>query len=169
MNRVEVLLAGLVFSLASAGSLQVMAGLGRSLQGTSQAEAAAAQLEAELRRSQALVRAGAQQEQATDLACDQPELLLSRLLTDPAPGEANASPSANGDSTANGNDDNPIGTGRATAPSSAAPGPLVRQVSVLAPGLVRLQVAVDGGRWQRQRLFSAAGYGLCPPVGGPLG
>jgi type II secretory pathway component PulJ len=143
MNLVEVLLAGVLFSLASAGSLQVMAGLGRSLQGTAQAEAAAAQLEAELRRSQAQVLAGAQQEQATDLACDQPELLLTRLLSDPA-----------------------IAPGSATSEASA---PLVRQVSVLAPGVVRLQLETDGGRWQRQRLFSAAAYGLCPPVGGPIG
>ena len=146
MNLVEVLLAGVLFSLASAGSLQMMAGLGRSLQGTSQARVAEAQLEAELRRSQALVRAGAAQQQATDLACDQPALLLSRLLTDPAPGE-----------------------GSDPAPSAATPAPLVRQVGVLAPGLVRLQLEADGGRWQRQRLFSAAAYGLCPPGGGTLG
>jgi len=143
MNLVEVLLAGVLFSLASAGSLQVMAGLGRSLQGTAQAEAAAAQLEAELRRSQAQVLAGAQQEQATDLACDQPELLLTRLLSDPA-----------------------IAPGSSTSEASA---PLVRRVSVLAPGLVRLELAAAEGRWQRQRLFSAAAYGLCPPVGGPIG
>ena len=60
MNLVEVLLAGLIFSLASAVSLQVMASLGRSLQGAAQAEAAETQLEAELRRSQALVKSGAQ-------------------------------------------------------------------------------------------------------------
>ena len=47
--------------------------------------------------------------------------------------------------------------------------PLVRQVSVLAPGLVRLQLEAGGGRWQRQRLFSAAAYGLGPSVGGALG
>ena len=146
MNLAEVLLAGLLFSLASAGSLEVMAGLGRSQQRTSQAQAAEVQLEAELRRSQALVRSGAAQQQATDLACEQPALLLSRLLTDPAPGE--------------GND---------PAPSAATPAPLVRQVSVLAPGLVRLQLGAAGGRWQRQRLFSAAAYGLCPPGGGALG
>jgi type II secretory pathway component PulJ len=146
VNLAEVLLAGLLFSLASAGSLEVMAGLGRSQQRTSQAQAAEVQLEAELRRSQALVRAGAEQQQATDLACEQPALLLSRLLTDPAPGE--------------GND---------PAPSAATPAPLVRQVSVLAPGLVRLQLGAAGGRWQRQRLFSAAAYGLCPPGGGTLG
>ena len=145
MNLVEVLLAGLLFSLASAGSLEVMAGLGRSQQRTSQAQAAEVQLEAELRRSQALVRSGAAQQQATDLACEQPALLLSRLLTDPAPGE--------------GND---------PAPSAATPAPLARQVSVLAPGLVRLQLGAAGGRWQRQRLFSAAAYGLCPPGGGIL-
>ena len=146
MNLAEVLLAGLLFSLASAGSLEVMAGLGRSQQRTSQAQAAEVQLEAELRRSQALVRSGAAQQQATDLACEQPALLLSRLLTDPAPGE--------------GND---------PAPSAATPAPLVRQVSVLAPGLVRLQLGAAGGLWQRQRLFSAAAYGLCPPGGGTLG
>jgi type II secretory pathway component PulJ len=146
VNLAEVLLAGLLFSLASAGSLEVMAGLGRSQQRTSQAQAAEVQLEAELRRSQALVRSGAAQQQATDLACEQPALLLSRLLTDPAPGESNA-----------------------PAPSAAPPAPLVRQVSVLAPGLVRLQLGADGGRWQRQRLFSAAAYGLCPPGGGTLG
>jgi len=146
VNLAEVLLAGLLFSLASAGSLEVMAGLGRSQQRTSQAKAAEVQLEAELRRSQALVRSGAAQQQATDLACEQPALLLSRLLTDPAPGE--------------GND---------PAPSAATPAPLVRQVSVLAPGLVRLQLGAAGGRWQRQRLFSAAAYGLCPPGGGTLG
>ena len=146
MNLAEVLLAGLLFSLASAGSLEVMAGLGRSQQRTSQAQAAEVQLEAELRRSQALVRSGAAQQQATDLACEQPALLLSRLLTDPAPGE--------------GND---------PAPSAATPAPLVRQVSVLAPGLVRLQLGAAEGRWQRQRLFSAAAYGLCPPGGGTLG
>jgi type II secretory pathway component PulJ len=146
VNLVEVLLAGLLFSLASAGSLEVMAGLGRSQQRTSQAQAAEVQLEAELRRSQALVRSGAAQQQATDLACEQPALLLSRLLTDPAPGEGNA-----------------------PAPSAATPTPLVRQVSVLAPGLVRLQLGAAGGRWQRQRLFSAAAYGLCPPGGGTLG
>ncbi len=146
MNLAEVLLAGLLFSLASAGSLEVMAGLGRSQQRTSQAEAAEVQLEAELRRSQARVRSGVAQQQATDLACEQPALLLSRLLTDPAPGE--------------GND---------PAPSAATPAPLVRQVSVLAPGLVRLQLGAAGGRWQRQRLFSAAAHGLCPPGGGTLG
>jgi type II secretory pathway component PulJ len=146
VNLAEVLLAGLLFSLASAGSLEVMAGLGRSQQRTSQAQAAEVQLEAELRRSQALVRAGAEQQQATDLACEQPALLLSRLLTDPAPGE--------------GND---------PAPSAATPAPLVRQVSVLAPGLVRLQLGAAGGRWQRQRLFSAAAYGLCPSATRPLG
>jgi type II secretory pathway component PulJ len=146
VNLVEVMLAGVLFSLASAGSLQVMAGIGRSLQGGAQAGAAAAQLEAELRRSQALVVAGAQQQQATDLACDQPELLLSRLLTDPAPGEGNA-----------------------PAPSAATPAPLDRQVSVMAPGLVRLQLTAAAGRWQRQRLFSAAAYGLCPSATRPLG
>ena len=146
MNLVEAMLAGVLFSLASAGSLQVMAGMGRSLQGGAQAGTAAAQLEAELGRSQALVLAGAQQQQATDLACDQPELLLSRLLADPAPGEGNA-----------------------PAPSAATPAPLVRQVSVMAPGLVRLQLTAEGGRWQRQRLFSAAAYGLCPSATGALG
>jgi hypothetical protein len=40
---------------------------------------------------------------------------------------------------------------------------------VLAPGLVRLVRAAAVGRWQRQRLFSAAAYGLCPPVGGLIG
>ena len=167
MNLAEVLLAGLLFSLASAGSLQLMAGVGRSLQGAAQAEAAGAQLEAELRRSQALVLAGARQEQATDLACDQPELLLSHLLTDPATASENAN--GNGNATGSGNDTNPNGPGTATAPSQPAAAPLVRQVSVLAPGLVRLQLTADGGRWQRQRLFSAAGYGLCPPAGGPVG
>jgi hypothetical protein len=82
MNLVDVVVSVLVFSLASAGCLEVMASLGRTLQGTAQAEATAERLEAELRRSQAVVRAGADQEQATDLACDQPELLLSRLLMD---------------------------------------------------------------------------------------
>ena len=159
MNLVEVLLAGLLFSLAGAGSLQVMAGVGRSLQGEAKAEAASAQLEAELRRSDALVLAGAQQGQATDLACDQPELLLSHLLTDPATAGENA----------NGNGTSPNGPGTATAPSQTAAAPLVREVSVLAPGLVRLQLEAGGGRWQRQRLFSAAAYGLCPSVGGALG
>jgi len=161
MNLVEVLLAGLLFSLASAGSLQVMAGLGRSLQGTSQARAAEAQLEAELRRSQALVRAGAAQQQATDLACDQPALLLSRLLTDPAPTEDHA--------PGLGNTNSPSSSDEASSTSAANPAPLVRQVSVLAPGIVRLQLEAAEGRWQRQRLFSAAAYGLCPSVGGPLG
>lgn len=165
MNLVEVLLAGLLFSLAGAGSLQVMAGVGRSLQGEAKAEAASAQLEAELRRSDALVLAGAQQGQATDLACDQPELLLSHLLTDPA----TAGENANGNATGNGNGTSPNGPGTATAPSQTAAAPLVREVSVLAPGLVRLQLTADGGRWQRQRLFSAAAYGLCPPAGGPVG
>ena len=45
---------------------------------------------------------------------------------------------------------------------------VVREVNVVAPGLVRLQLT-DGGRWQRQRLFSAAAYGLCPSLGGPIG
>ena len=45
MNLVEVLLAGLLFSLASAGSLQVIAGMGKSLQGAAQAKAAEEQLE----------------------------------------------------------------------------------------------------------------------------
>ena len=62
MNLVEVMLAGLVFALASAGSLEVMAGLGRALGGEQQAELAGERLEAELRRSQAQVRAGAQQQ-----------------------------------------------------------------------------------------------------------
>jgi len=143
MNLVEVLLAGLIFSLASAGSLQVMAGLGRNLQGAAQAEAAETQLEAELRRSQALVRSGAQQEQASDLACEQPELLISHLLTTPAsdpksaPGEAGSPP--------------------------------IRKVIVLGPGLVRLELSAAEGRWQRQRLFSAAAYGFCPPAEGSLG
>ena len=161
MNLVEVLLAGLLFSLASAGSLEVMAGLGRSQQRTSQAQAAEVQLEAELRRSQALVRAGAAQQQATDLACDQPALLLSRLLTDPAPTEDQA--------PGLGHTNSPNSADGAPASSAANPVPLVRQVSVLAPGLVRLQLGAAGGRWQRQRLFSAAAYGLCPPGGGTLG
>jgi hypothetical protein len=161
----EVLLAGLLFSLASAGSLQLMAGMGRSLQGAAQAEAVGAQLEAELRRSDALVLAGAQQGQATDLACDQPELLLSHLLTDPA----TAGEHANGNATASGTNTSPNGPGMAPEPSQTAAAPLVREVSVLAPGLVRLQLTADGGRWQRQRLFSAAAYGLCPPAGGAVG
>ncbi len=161
MNLVEVLLAGLLFSLASAGSMQVMAGMGRSLQGISQAKAAEEQLEAELRRSQALVRAGAAQQQATDLACDQPALLLSRLLTEPGPTEDPA--------PGLGNSSSPSNPGEASSTRAANPAPLVRQVSVLAPGLVRLQLEAGGGRWQRQRLFSAAAYGLCPSVGGALG
>jgi len=165
MNLMEVLLAGLLFSLASAGSLQLMAGMGRSLQGAAQAEAVGAQLEAELRRSDALVLAGAQQGQATDLACDQPELLLSHLLTDPA----TAGEHANGNATASGTNTSPNGPGMAPEPSQTAAAPLVREVSVLAPGLVRLQLTADGGRWQRQRLFSAAAYGLCPPAGGAVG
>ena len=145
MNLVDVVVAVLVFSLASAGCLNVMASLGRTLQGSAQAEAAAERLETELSRSQAVVRAGADQEQATDLACDQPELLLSRLLMDGTP---------NGDGA-------PAEPGRPT-------GSMQREVSVVAPGLVRLQLT-DGGRWQRQRLFSAAAYGLCPSLGGPIG
>ena len=145
MNLVDVVVAVLVFSLASAGCLDVMASLGRTLQGSAQAEAAAERLETELRRSQAVVRAGADQEQATDLACDQPELLLSRLLMDGT---------TNGDG--------------APAEPSRPTGSMQRQVNVVAPGLVRLQLT-DGGRWQRQRLFSAAAYGLCPSLGGPIG
>jgi hypothetical protein len=138
-----------------------------TLDQAAQAEAAAERLETELSRSQAVVRAGADQEQATDLACDQPERLLSHLLTDPATASENAN--GNGNATGSGNDTNPNGPGTATAPSGAAASPLVRQVSVLAPGLVRLQLTTDGGRGQRQRLFSAAGYGLCPPAGGAVG
>ena len=145
MNLVDVVVAVLVFSLASAGCLDVMASLGRTLQGSAQAEAAAERLETELRRSQAVVRAGADQEQATDLACDQPELLLSRLLMDGT---------TNGDG--------------APAEPSRPTGSMQREVNVVAPGLVRLQLT-DGGRWQRQRLFSAAAYGLCPSLGGPIG
>ena len=145
MNLVDVVVAVLVFSLASAGCLDVMASLGRTLQGSAQAEAAAERLETELSRSQAVVRAGADQEQATDLACDQPELLLSRLLMD---------------GTTNGD--------RAPAEPSRPTGSMQREVNVVAPGLVRLQLT-DGGRWQRQRLFSAAAYGLCPSLGGPIG
>ena len=145
MNLVDVVVAVLVFSLASAGCLDVMASLGRTLQGSAQAEAAAERLETELRRSQAVVRAGADQEQATDLACDQPELLLSRLLMDGT---------TNGDG--------------APAEPSRQTGSMQREVNVVAPGLVRLQLT-DGGRWQRQRLFSAAAYGLCPSLGGPIG
>jgi hypothetical protein len=145
MNLADVVVAVLVFSLASAGCLDVMASLGRTLQGSAQAEAAAARLETELRRSQAVVRAGADQEQATDLACDQPELLLSRLLMD-------------GSSSGN----------EAAGEPSRAGGSMQREVTVVAPGLVRLQLT-DRGRWQRQRLFSAAAYGLCPSLGGPIG
>jgi type II secretory pathway component PulJ len=145
MNLADVMVAVLLFSLASAGCLDVMASLGRTLQGSAQAEAAAARLETELRRSQAVVRAGADQEQATDLACDQPELLLSRLLMD-------------GSSSGNGAPGEPSGATRS----------MQREVNVVAPGLVRLQLT-DGGRWQRQRLFSAAAYGLCPSLGGPIG
>ena len=145
MNLVDVVVAVLVFSLASAGCLDVMASLGRTLQGSAQAEAAAERLETELSRSQAVVRAGADQEQATDLACDQPELLLSRLLMDGT---------TNGDG--------------APAEPSRQTGSMQREVNVVAPGLVRLQLT-DGGRWQRQRLFSAAAYGLCPSLGGPIG
>ena len=145
MNLVDVVVAVLVFSLASAGCLDVMASLGRTLQGSAQAEAAAERLETELSRSQAVVRAGADQEQATDLACDQPELLLSRLLTD-------------GSSSGN----------EALVSPAGRVDPMQREVTVVAPGLVRLQLT-DGGRWQRQRLFSAAAYGLCPSLGGPIG
>ena len=145
MNLADVVVAVLVFSLASAGCLDVMASLGRTLQGSAQAEAAAERLETELRRSQAVVRAGVEQEQATDLACEQPELLLSRLLTD-------------GSSSGN----------EATGEPSRTGGSMQREVTVVAPGLVRLQLT-DGGRWQRQRLFSAAAYGLCPSLGGPIG
>jgi len=145
MNLADVVVAVLVFSLASAGCLDVMASLGRTLQGSAQAEAAAERLETELRRSQAEVRAGAEQEQATDLACEQPELLLSRLLM-------------NGNSSGN----------EATGEPSRAGGSMQREVTVVATGLVRLQLT-DGGRWQRQRLFSAAAYGLCPSLGGPIG
>ena len=145
MNLVDVVVSVLVFSLASAGCLEVMASLGRTLQGTAQAEATAERLEAELRRSQAVVRAGADQDQASDLACDQPELLLSHLLTDGT---------TNGDG--------------APAEPSRPTGSMQREVTVVAPGLVRLQLT-DGGRWQRQRLFSAAAYGLCPSLGGPIG
>ncbi len=165
MNLVEILLAGLLFSLCGAGSLQVMAGLGRSLQGSAQAELAAAQMEADLQRSQARVQAGVRQEQATDLACEQPEQLLSRWLMDPSAGDGlgEGSPTANA---------SPI-----TSPSTSDNGlanpsqqvPLARDVGVVAPGVVRLRLSAHGGRWQRQRLFSAAAYGLCPPGGGPLG
>lgn len=146
MNLVDVVVSVLVFSLASAGCLEVMASLGRTLQGTAQAEATAERLEAELRRSQAVVRAGADQDQASDLACDQPELLLSHLLTD-------------GSSSGNGS----------SGEASTATGSMQRQVNVVGPGLVRLQLTADGGRWQRQRLFSAAAYGLCPSLGRPIG
>lgn len=145
MNLADVVVAVLVFSLASAGCLDVMASLGRTLHGSAQAEAAAERLETELRRSQAEVRAGAEQEQATDLACEQPELLLSRLLMD-------------GSSSGN----------EAAGEPSRTGGSMQREVTVVAPGLVRLQLT-DGGRWQRQRLFSAAAYGLCPSLGGPIG
>ena len=145
MNLADVVVAVLVFSLASAGCLDVIASLGRTLHGSAQAEAAAERLETELRRSQAVVRAGAEQEQATDLACEQPELLLSRLLM-------------TGSSSGN----------EATGEPSRAGGSMQREVTVVAPGLVRLQLT-DGGRWQRQRLFSAAAYGLCPSLGGPIG
>jgi hypothetical protein len=146
MNLVDVVVSVLVFSLASAGCLEVMASLGRTLQGTAQAEATAERLEAELRRSQAVVRAGADQDQASDLACDQPELLLSHLLAD-------------GSSSGNGT----------SGEASRATGSMQREVTVMAPGLVRLQLTAEGGRWQRQRLFSAAAYGLCPSPGGPIG
>jgi hypothetical protein len=146
MNLVELLLAGLVFALASAGSLEVMAGLGRALGGEQQAELAGERLEAELRRSQAQVRAGAQQQPFTDLACEAPDRLLLHLLGESAasPGDPQATPG--GDAEA-----------------------VQRQVSLVAPGLVRLQVSLAQGRWQRQRLFSTAAYGLCPGPGEPVG
>ena len=152
MNLVEVLLAGMLFSLASAGSLGLMAGLGRSLQQGAAAEAAAQQLDLELRRSEAAVVAAARQGQGTDLACDQPEQLLTSLLAEPAGIGATAQAQSLG---------TPSAASAATAERPAPP-TLLRDVRVQAPGLVRLKLSAAGGRWQRQRLFSAAAYGFCP-------
>ena len=162
MNLIEMVLAGLVFALASASSLEVMAGLGRSLGGETQAELATERLEAELRRSQAQVVAGAQQQPFTDLACEAPDQLLIHLL-----GPAAASGSGNGGSSA--------GASAGASPSDARPTPgsdseaIQRQVTLVAPGLARLQLSLAAGRWQRQRLFSTAAYGLCPVVREPVG
>jgi hypothetical protein len=156
MNLVEVLLAGLLFSLASAGSLGLMAGLGRSLQQGAEAEAAAEQLELELHRSEAAVQAAAQQGQGTDLACDQPEQLLTSLLAEPAGiGVPGPGPKPRGPIGRLGGDGR---NGRPTQPAARREGAGSR------PGAPETECG--RGRWQRQRLFSAAAYGFCPVAQG---
>lgn len=158
MNLIEMVLAGLVFALASASSLDVMAGLGRSLGDENQAEVATERLEAELRRSQAQVVAGAQQQPFTDLACEAPDQLLIHLLG-PAATSGSASAGASGNAST---------TNAPPTPGSASEA-IQRQVTLVAPGLARLQLSLAAGRWQRQRLFSTAAYGLCPGVREPVG
>lgn len=136
MNFADVLIGSLVFSLASGSSLQLTAGMGRTLVAQRSDRERSERIELELLATDQRLRQGAAQIASSDPACADPAALLLSLI------EAQ-----------------PQGTS-----SEPLPAGLERRLELAGPQQVRLGFLGAAAATSRQRLFTPAAYGLCSPV-----
>ncbi|MCP9848804.1 hypothetical protein [Cyanobium sp. Morenito 9A2] len=134
MNFADVLIGSLVFSLASGSSLQLTAGMGRSLVEQRADRERMERIELELLAADQRLRQGAAQRPSPDPACVDPAGLMVAL----------------------------INSSQGSAPGPGAlPTGLERQLEALGPREVRLVFRGASPALSRQRLFTPAAYGLC--------
>ncbi|MCP9915186.1 hypothetical protein [Cyanobium sp. ATX 6F1] len=136
MNFADVLVGSLVFSMASGSSLQLTAGMGRSLLEQRADRQRSERIELELLAADQRLRQGAAQIPSADPACADPAGLMVALIQAP----------------------------QAQAPlSEPLPAGLERRLEAVGPQQVRLSFMGAGPMTARQRLFTPAAYGLCAP------
>lgn len=139
MNIADVLIGSLVFSLASGSSLQLTAGMGRSLVAQRADQERMERIEAELLAADQRLRQAAAQLSGADASCADPAGLMVALIQ--------ASLQA------------PLG--------EPLPAGMERHLEVVSPQQVRLSFSGAGTAVSRQRLFTPAAYGLCMAGVGP--
>jgi hypothetical protein len=140
MNFADVLIGSLVFTLASGSSLQLTAGMGRSLVAQRADQERMEWIELELLAADQRLRNGAALRPNPDPACaDSAGLMLALIQA-------------------------PLTQAPLTQPLPAG---LERQLDVNGPHQVRLSFSGAGTAVSRQRLFTPAAYGLCMAGGTP--
>ena len=139
MNFADVLIGSLVFTLASGSSLQLTAGMGRSLLAQRADRERSERIELELLAADQRLRQGAAQLSSSDPACADPAGLMVALI------QASLTPA-------------PLTPASEQQPRPAG---LERQLEVVSPQQVRLSFSGAGTAVSRQRLFTPAAYGLC--------
>jgi hypothetical protein len=134
MNFADVLIGSLVFTLASGSSLQLTAGMGRSLVAQRADQERMERIELELLAADQRLRQGAALRPNPDPACADPAGLVVALIQAPL----------------------------TQAPlTQPLPAGLERRLEVEGPHQVRLSFSGANAAAARQRLFTPAAYGLC--------